>query len=238
MSAITTTPPSAKLTIRPLPRIFAAEVIGLDLHQKLGAAIRQAILGAFVRYQLLAFRDQSFSGEQQIAFSEQFGTLERHAIRNRGTTHSLLNMVTNLGPDGKPSGRLANQLWHSDKSFRPEPSIATILASPTCMAPMTAYRRPKKPNSRVFASSIAGSCRSPNPASKLRQRKSPTPRPCLIRWCASTPSRGANAYSSANTPRISKATRWSSVATTSLRWKPKPHRKHSSIAIAGAPATC
>ena len=134
MSIALAEPRPSAITIRPLSDKFAAEVIGLDLRQPLDATMRQTILDAFVCYQVLAFRDQSLTGEQQMAFSEQFGTLERHAIRNRGTTHPLLNVVTNLGPDGKPSGRLANLLWHSDKSFRPEPSMATIL-HPVIMPP-------------------------------------------------------------------------------------------------------
>ncbi|MSO91425.1 MAG: TauD/TfdA family dioxygenase [Acetobacteraceae bacterium] len=146
MSADLTALINTELVIRPLSPTFAAEVIGLDLCRPLDATMRQTILDAFVRYQVLAFRDQSLSGEQQMEFSEQFGTLERHTIRNRGVTHPLLNVVTNLGPDGKPSGRLANQLWHSDKSFRPEPSMATILhavimpplGGDTCFADMYA----------------------------------------------------------------------------------------------------
>ena len=121
----------ATFTIRPLAEKFSAEVTGIDLRQPLDAATRTAIWDAFVRHQLLVFRGQALSGDEQIAFSEQLGTLERHTIRNRGSAHPLLNVVSNLGPDGKPSGRLANQLWHSDKSFRPSPCSATILHAVT-----------------------------------------------------------------------------------------------------------
>lgn len=123
--------PRTAFTLRPLSEKFGAEVIGLDLRDPLDAATRQAIMAAFVRHQLLCFRDQSLSGERQIAFSEQLGTLERHTIRNRGAGNPLLHTVSNLGPDGRPSGRLANQLWHSDKSFRPAPCSATILHAVT-----------------------------------------------------------------------------------------------------------
>jgi taurine dioxygenase len=122
---------TAAFTLRPLSDKFGAEITGLDLRRPLDPATRQAVWDAFVRHQLLCFREQALSGEEQIAFSEQFGTLERHTIRNRGTANPLLNTVSNLGPDGKPTGRLANQLWHSDKSFRPEPCSATILHAVT-----------------------------------------------------------------------------------------------------------
>lgn len=113
--------------IRPLSSKFAAEVVGLDLRRPLDEATRDAVYAAFVQYHVLAFRAQQLDPEEQVAFTEQFGTLERHTLRNRGTGNPLVHTVTNLGPDGKPSGRIANQMWHSDKSFRPQPALATIL---------------------------------------------------------------------------------------------------------------
>ena len=66
--------------------------------------------------------------------------------RNRGPVNPLVNIVSNLGPDGKPSGKVGSTGWHSDKSFRPEPSLATILhaqimppdGGETCFANMIA----------------------------------------------------------------------------------------------------
>jgi alpha-ketoglutarate-dependent taurine dioxygenase len=57
-----------------------------------------------------------------------------------------VHIVSNLGADGKPSGKVASTGWHSDKSFRPEPSLATILharimppnGGDTCFANMIA----------------------------------------------------------------------------------------------------
>jgi taurine dioxygenase len=106
---------------------MAAEVVGLDLREPLDPATRQAVYDAFVRYQVLAFRDQSLTKPEQIAFTEQFGTLERHVASNRGGDIPLLHVVSNLTAEGKPSGKVKSTTWHSDKSFRPEPSMATIL---------------------------------------------------------------------------------------------------------------
>lgn len=133
-------------TLRPLSAVLGAEIVGLDLREKLDAPTREAVYQAFVRYHVLCFRDQALSKEQQIAFSEQFGTLERHIARNRGTENPWVHTVSNLGPDGRPSGKVGSQQWHSDKSFRPEPSLATILhavtlppeGGNTCFADMTA----------------------------------------------------------------------------------------------------
>jgi len=118
--------------ILPLSDLMAAEVIGLDMSRPLDPATREAVHQAFLTYQLLVFRDQKLTKPQQIAFTEQFGTLERHTKFNKGQDdYPLVHVVSNLGPDGKPSGTVKSTLWHSDKSFRPEPSMATILHAVT-----------------------------------------------------------------------------------------------------------
>lgn len=113
--------------VRPLADTIAAEVVGLDLRQRFDAATRNAIYDAFVTYQVLVFRDQQLSKAQQVAFTEQFGTLEQHTLHNQGADVPLVHVVSNLDAEGKPSGRVGSQAWHTDKSFRPAPSMATIL---------------------------------------------------------------------------------------------------------------
>lgn len=123
---------SAGLQILPLSDVMAAEVIGIDLSEPLDPATQAAIHEAFLRHQLLVFRDQKLTKEQQVAFTEQFGTLERHTLRNRGASDSpFVHIVSNLDAEGKPSGVVKSTMWHSDKSFRPEPSMATILHAVT-----------------------------------------------------------------------------------------------------------
>jgi taurine dioxygenase len=119
--------PGQDFNVSPLSPLMAAEVTALDLRKPLDSATRQAVYDTFVRYQVLAFRDQSLTKPEQIAFTEQFGTLERHVASNRGGDIPLLHVVSNLNAGGKPSGKVKSTTWHSDKSFRPEPSMATIL---------------------------------------------------------------------------------------------------------------
>ena len=111
-------------TLRPLSPALAAEVIGLDLRQPLDVATRDAVYAAFVRHHVLCFRDQALNKDEQIAFTQQFGTLERHIASNRGADNPLVHTVSNLNARGLPSGKVGSQAWHSDKSFRPEPSLA------------------------------------------------------------------------------------------------------------------
>lgn len=118
----------ASFSINSLSDLMASEAIGLDLTQLLDADTRGQLHQAFLERQLLIFRDQDLTKEQQVVFTEQFGTLERHTARNKGTNNlPLVHIVNNLGEDGKPMGKVRSDMWHTDKSFRPEPSMATIL---------------------------------------------------------------------------------------------------------------
>jgi alpha-ketoglutarate-dependent taurine dioxygenase len=129
MSTVMERAPGAQsFEIRPLSDVAGAEVTGLDLRQPLDRTARETVYAAFVRHHVLAFRGQDLGKDEQVAFTEQFGTLERHVARNRGVgDHPLVHIVHNLGPDGEPSGKVASQKWHTDKSFRGLPSLATIL---------------------------------------------------------------------------------------------------------------
>ena len=117
----------APFEVRPLSKLMAAEVVGLDLRIPLDRSTLDAVYAAFVKYQVLAFRDQDLSPEQQIRFSEQFGQLEKHIASNENSDIKAVHTVTNLDDSGTPTGKVGSQDWHTDKSFRAKPSLATIL---------------------------------------------------------------------------------------------------------------
>jgi alpha-ketoglutarate-dependent taurine dioxygenase len=123
---------SPEFEVIPLSDLMAAEIIGLDLSQPFDTATQATVHQAFLDHQLLAFRNQNLTKDQQVDFTEQFGTLERHTARNRGVgAHPLVHIVSNLTAAGTPSGTVNSTQWHSDKSFRPAPSMATILHAVT-----------------------------------------------------------------------------------------------------------
>ena len=144
--SLTLDPVVQTFIVEPLSPVLGASVSGLDLRQPLSDALKRGVYDAFVRYHVLCFRDQHLDHDQQIAFTAQFGTLERHMASNRGTVKPLVHIVTNLDPAGKPTGKVGSTGWHSDKSFRPNPSLATILhaqvmppdGGETCFANMIA----------------------------------------------------------------------------------------------------
>lgn len=124
------------IEVKPLHPLFAAEVRGLDLGRAPDAAPLRQIKDAFARHSVLVFRDQNVTDEQQIAFSEHFGSLERTKVGTPGAGSPLV-VLTNIGADGSltaPTDKQilnnrANQQWHADSSFKPVPAKASMLSA-------------------------------------------------------------------------------------------------------------
>lgn len=121
---------------------FFAEVRGCGLADV--AASDDAytrVRAAFEDYSVLLFRRQPITNDLQVAFSRRFGPLEiaKVASRGEGTPFSIL---TNVEPDGSlvPPGHKedlrakANQLWHTDSSFKAPPALASVLSARTVPA--------------------------------------------------------------------------------------------------------
>jgi alpha-ketoglutarate-dependent 2,4-dichlorophenoxyacetate dioxygenase len=121
--------------VTPLTPVFAARVEDVDLTRPLPDATFAEILAAFDEHSVLVFPGQPVDDEQQAAFSRRFGRLEVTLSANpaRGTTfqrQSNLDITTGevIPPDDRRMlYQLANQLWHSDSSFKKVPSLCSIL---------------------------------------------------------------------------------------------------------------
>jgi alpha-ketoglutarate-dependent 2,4-dichlorophenoxyacetate dioxygenase len=126
------------LTVRALHPVFAAEIRGLDLRNPLTTDIAAAIEKAVDQYAVVVFRDQQIDGDQQIAFAENFGTIEPTRTMvgvEKDRLKPGLNDISNLSADGsilaKDAKRrifnLGNRLWHSDSSFKKVPAKYSML---------------------------------------------------------------------------------------------------------------
>ncbi|TEA77255.1 TauD/TfdA family dioxygenase [Allopusillimonas ginsengisoli] len=121
----------------PLHADFGAEIKGLDLIDAVCDAQAFArVRAAFDEYSLLLWRRQDVTDDIQATFSRAFGALERTKVGSsgHGTFYSRMN---NMGPDGNvvpPNDRAlliakANQLWHTDSSFKALPAVASVLSA-------------------------------------------------------------------------------------------------------------
>jgi len=117
--------------VRPLSPIMGTEIIGMDLARPLSAEERAQVDDAFNRYMVLCFRDQTLTMDELVAFSQTWGPLTEHTMPGQlrdGIT--AINIASNAGPDGTPNGRhpdLTAMRWHTDRSWRVDPALATIL---------------------------------------------------------------------------------------------------------------
>jgi len=102
---------------------IGAEIRGIDLARPLGDAQFAAVHEAFVRHEVLVFRDQDISLDQQVDFARRFGDLSIHPFSpNLDDRREVI--VLDYSADNPPA--LTDQ-WHSDETFRQAPPLATIL---------------------------------------------------------------------------------------------------------------
>jgi alpha-ketoglutarate-dependent 2,4-dichlorophenoxyacetate dioxygenase len=117
---------------------FFAEVKGVGLanvaeNDDAYAAVR----AAFEEHSVLLFRDQEISDELQAAYSRRFGPLEtaKAASLGEGTPYSILTNIDRATGALVPPGHKeelrarANQLWHTDSSFKAPPALASVLSA-------------------------------------------------------------------------------------------------------------
>jgi taurine dioxygenase len=113
------------MEIRPLHPLFAAEAIGVDLSAPLDDEAFAALRTAFEAHSVLVIRDQDITPAQQVSFSRRLGELEIHVL------HQFLHPeapVSNETRDGRAIGLGdAGHYWHSDLSYKPEPSLGSAL---------------------------------------------------------------------------------------------------------------
>lgn len=122
----------------PLGPGFGAEVRGIGLEDVAESdAAYAAVRAAFEEHSVLLFRGQRITDELQVAFSRRFGPLETAKVASlgEGTPFSILTNIDRVTgelvpPDHKEALRArANQLWHTDSSFKAPPALASVLSA-------------------------------------------------------------------------------------------------------------
>ncbi|HET6306890.1 MAG TPA: TauD/TfdA family dioxygenase [Rhodopila sp.] len=113
----------ATIQVKPVTPHLGAEISGVDLRQTLTNAQVNDLHTALNTHQVLFFRDQPITLDQQKALGRHFGDLHIHP--------------NTPGPEGHPeilpihadanSKRIAGEHWHSDVSCDPEPPLGSVL---------------------------------------------------------------------------------------------------------------
>ncbi len=119
----TCTSSAGGFSLRRIGGNIGAEIGGLDLRQPLPEAQFQALHAAFVRHEVLVFRNQDITLDQQMDFARRFGALSIHPFSpNLDAQREVI--VLDYSADNPPA--LTDQ-WHADETFRSAPPAATVL---------------------------------------------------------------------------------------------------------------
>lgn len=113
-----------RLTITALGPYIGAQVSDINLSRPLSDAQFEQLYHALIRHQVLFFRDQPVTPQQQRALAARFGDLHIHPVYPHATDVEeiiVLDTHDNNPPD--------NDNWHTDVTFITTPPAGAILAA-------------------------------------------------------------------------------------------------------------
>jgi taurine dioxygenase len=112
------------LHITPLSSALGAQISGVDISQILSAEDRNAIEQALLTHQVLFFRDQPITPQQQARFAAHFGDLHVHPIYPNVPEQPEVLILDTAVTDVRD-----NAIWHTDVTFLPTPALGAVLSA-------------------------------------------------------------------------------------------------------------
>ena len=113
---------AAPFEVERLGAKLGAEIHGLDLKNGMDPATFKAFEAALVEHKMVVLRDQHLDTRQHVEISRLFGELEVHPMRPQGEFPEILVLDNH-----KDNPVLSTDVWHSDTTFRKNPTRYTIL---------------------------------------------------------------------------------------------------------------
>lgn len=113
----------AEPTIHPLNQAVGAEIHGVDLREPLDEVTFAAVHQAWLKHQVIFFRDQDLTHEQHLTFGRRFGDLHIHPNVKSHPGHEEI-LIIHADENSK---HVAGSGWHTDVSFATEPPSGSIL---------------------------------------------------------------------------------------------------------------
>lgn len=109
------------IEVHPITATLGAEVTGVDMAD-VDAVTLDQLKKAWLDHKVLVLRDQHISTEQHIAFGRLFGDLEVHPFATGRRNYPEIVKIKSTAEH-----RYAAASWHSDVTWRQEPSMGSIL---------------------------------------------------------------------------------------------------------------
>ena len=119
------------ITVIPSGEALAAEIRDVDLRRPLSEAVANEIRQALLDFQVIFFRNQSVTEQQQVDFTRHFGVPIAHVRDQPDRQVKEIFIISNVKENGEPIGALGNDeiSFHSDLSYMRKPgTICTLYA--------------------------------------------------------------------------------------------------------------
>ena len=116
-------PMGSRLYITLIGPAIGAEISGVNLAEALDDDIIAEIHAAWLRYQVVFFRDQNITPAQQLAFARRFAEIDRYPFVKG------LDAYPEIIPVLKREHETVNfgGVWHSDTAYLEQPALGAIL---------------------------------------------------------------------------------------------------------------
>jgi taurine dioxygenase len=110
------------LRVEPMTATIGAEVGGVNLADDLDDTVIAELRDALLQWKVLFFRDQhDLDRSRHVTFGRRFGDLEIHPITPKDQAEPEVFVLPAGGAFRAPD------TWHSDVTWRPQPSMGSIL---------------------------------------------------------------------------------------------------------------
>lgn len=109
--------------VHPLTPAIGAEITGLDLAVPIAPVALAALRQVWLERKVLFFRDQKLTPDQQLAFTQQFGEIEKYPFLPGIEGYPLIAPVLKLPHEKVNFGGL----WHSDTTYLETPAAGATL---------------------------------------------------------------------------------------------------------------
>jgi taurine dioxygenase len=118
------------ISVTPASPHIGAEIGTIDLTKPPSDAQLEQLRAAFTQYQVIFFRDQRISFDDQVRLASYFGNLGRHAGKTTISKPTDNPLVRKFHYD-ENSQVISGENFHSDQSCAPMPPLGTILYNHT-----------------------------------------------------------------------------------------------------------
>ncbi len=120
----------SKIQIKPYTNALGAEILGVNLTEKLSNTQIASIKDALNTYHVVFFRDQNINSTEFVNFGKNFGILETHPlIPTLKGFPEIIQLESN--DDGPHPHAAKSRIWHADQSYMPIPPMGAILKAIT-----------------------------------------------------------------------------------------------------------